>query len=164
MQTTPYLETPFPDASDPADVPSNLYAIAANWENAWAGLWLDWAPVVTQSSGGAPQALTLNSSLTHARVRRIGLTVYVQALITVSANPGALTGYPLIFLPYRLANAETPAGLVTSSVGGGISTVMAKPPGGGSYAGNTGVIEAFGSATARVATDWFGLLLRYETA
>lgn len=163
MKTTTYLGTEYPEATDVADVPAQLYNIAKSWENAWGGLWLDWLPVVTQSSGGEPQALTLDTTNMHARVRKVGKTAYVQAYIPISANPGALTGYPLVFLPYQAASAYAPLGLVTSSVGGSIGTAMALVPTTGDYAGNTAVIEAFGASTARIANDWIGLLLRYET-
>ena len=163
MQTTPYILTPYPETTDIADIPKQMRDIAYSWENAWGGVWLTWSPVVTQAVGGIPAALVLNLSTSVARVRKIGRTVYVQAMLNVTSGAGAGDGYPLVQIPYPVADINIPAGVVWSSVGGSISGVAALVPHGGAYADNPSYIESFGTSTARVLGDWIALLLKYET-
>lgn len=161
-KTTTYLQTPYPEAQDLADIPKNMRDIAVNWENAWAGQWIDWNPVVTQSATGLQVAMVIDPASTHARVRKIGRTVYVQAHIVVLTGT-TQSGYPQIFLPYPMANINTPLGSVSYKQGTGQGRNIGFASTYSPNLGNTSVVEIFGNSTARVAADWFGLHLCYET-
>lgn len=162
MKLTPYLQTPYPEAADLADIPRNMRDIATSWENAWGAVWLDWNPVVTQSATATQVSMTMDLVNSVRRVRKLGRTVWIQAHLIVLVGT-AQSGYPQIFLPYPMANINTPAGHISWKQGttNGRNTAFASTY--TSNLGNVSVIEAFGNTTARVAADWFDLLLRYET-
>lgn len=163
MQTTPYLLTPYPEAlPDLADIPKNLRDIATSWENAFAGAWIDWNPVVTQSAGGEQYAMVFDLTNSVRRVRKVGRTVFVLAHLIVTTGTGQ-SGYPQIFLPYPMADINICAGTIVwkqSTTTGACGAIKS------SYTpnlNNVSVVEAFGNSTARAANDTFDLLLRYET-
>lgn len=160
-QYSPYLQTPYPETIDLADIPKNMRDIAVSWENAWGAIWLDWVPLVTQAGAGQAVALSLDATST-ARVRKVGRTAYVQGHLLVSQGVG-LTGYPQIWLPYPMSDVDELGGFVTSVVGGALSTVGAVKSSFSANIGNPSVIEAFGTATARAAGDTFDIHLCYET-
>jgi hypothetical protein len=164
MQMTQYLGTEYPEATDIADIPKQMRNIAVSWENAWGGVWLNWAsPILTQDTSGAAVPIALNPATTVARVKKIRSTIYIQAMLVVLTTP-ALGGTPQIFLPYPMAYIDETPGIITAKWGGssGGTAMTAIRSQVAANLTNPAVIEAT-NAGSLVAGDWVALHLCYET-
>lgn len=165
MGTTDYIGTPYPETTNIGDVPKQMKDIAYSWEEVFGGVWNDFTPYITQGVSGVALTITLDLTTSICRYRKIGKTVFIAAHIDVSTGTGA-SAYPIIYLPLPMANAYIPAGLITSKIGAAAFTTLGRNygyTGASSFFSNPSQIAAFDQPTARVAADWFELLLRYET-
>lgn len=163
---TDNLTTPYPEAiPDLADVPKNMRDMAVSWENAFGAVWSPWNIVAVQGTTavGAPVPIGLDAASV-ARVLKTGKTVYASAGLIVATGTG-LTGYVMFSLPYPMADSDEPVGVIQTKYSASTRNISAAiTPTVGQLLGSAGwVYEHVDTPTTRVAADWMGLLLRYET-